>query len=211
MVTLFECQCIERESSNWGRCFYVSYWRLDGYYTWSSEPREGPAVCRAKRVLSFLRYFKIWSGPGNRIYPSHSAFKRPTDWARPAAVFMYFFFIYFFQEIESPFKMSGLSMNPLLYNITRVVVLSLFSGVMSDLLGFRLKVQFPKISYHFTLSKKSVEKFRTTLQYLWQVHYTFWFSGRGKLEKPPKNLFEREPVSRNSQSLQGPENSRVFT
>ena len=46
----------------------------------------------------------------------------------------------FCQEIESPFKMSGLSMNPLLYNITRVVVLSLFSGVMSDLLGFRLKV-----------------------------------------------------------------------
>lgn len=44
------------------------------------------------------------------------------------------------KEIESPFKMSGLSMNPLLYNITRVVVLSLFSGVMSDLLGFRLKV-----------------------------------------------------------------------
>lgn len=36
--------------------------------------------------------------------------------------------------------MSGISMNPLLYNITRVVVLSLFSGVMSDLLGFRLKV-----------------------------------------------------------------------
>ena len=31
-------------------------------------------------------------------------------------------------------------MNPLLYNITRVVVLSLISGVMSDLLGFRLKV-----------------------------------------------------------------------
>ena len=62
--------------------------------------------------------------------------------------------------------MSGLSMNPLLYNITRVVVLSLFSGVMSDLLGFRLKVQFSKISYHFTLSKNSVEKLRTTLQHL---------------------------------------------
>ena len=62
--------------------------------------------------------------------------------------------------------MSGLSMNPLLYNITRVVVLSLFSGVMSDLLGFRLKVQFPKISYYFTLSKNSVERFRTTLQHL---------------------------------------------
>ena len=31
-------------------------------------------------------------------------------------------------------------MSPLLSNIIRVVVLSLFSGVMSDILGFRLKV-----------------------------------------------------------------------
>lgn len=44
------------------------------------------------------------------------------------------------KDLESPFKISGLAMNPLLYNITRVVVLSLISGVMSDLLGFRLKV-----------------------------------------------------------------------
>eukprot|EP00795_Rhopilema_esculentum_P008748 gene8748-14771_t len=44
------------------------------------------------------------------------------------------------KELESPFKISGFIMSPLLSNIIRVVVLSLFSGVMSDILGFRLKV-----------------------------------------------------------------------
>jgi len=44
------------------------------------------------------------------------------------------------KELESPFKISGFIMSPLLSNIIRVVVLSLFSGVMSDVLGFRLKL-----------------------------------------------------------------------
>ncbi|XP_057309188.1 protein PHTF2-like isoform X2 [Hydractinia symbiolongicarpus] len=44
------------------------------------------------------------------------------------------------KELEGPFKVSGFIMNPLLSNITRVVVLSLFSGVMSDILGFRLRL-----------------------------------------------------------------------
>ncbi|XP_065063692.1 protein PHTF2-like [Rhopilema esculentum] len=44
------------------------------------------------------------------------------------------------KELESPFKISGFIMSPLLSNIIRVVVLSLFSGVMSDILGFRLKL-----------------------------------------------------------------------
>ena len=138
----------------------------------TSSTRYGTVI-----ILGHRRNSKVWSFAWQRQYfhfrgilrsdlvpgiestPSRSAIKRSTDWARPAAVFILFFF---FQEIESPFKMSGLSMNPLLYNITRVVVLSLFSGVMSDLLGFRLKVQFPKMSYHFALSKNLVEKFRTT-------------------------------------------------
>ena len=52
-----------------------------------------------------------------------------------------FICVFFFQqELESPFKISGFIMSPLLSNIIRVVVLSLFSGVMSDILGFRLKV-----------------------------------------------------------------------
>jgi len=44
------------------------------------------------------------------------------------------------KELDSSFKISGFIMNPLLSNITRVVVLSLFSGVMSDILGFRLRL-----------------------------------------------------------------------
>ena len=36
--------------------------------TWSSKPREGPAVCSAKTVPSFPRYFKTLSiGPAPRI------------------------------------------------------------------------------------------------------------------------------------------------
>ncbi|XP_045121765.1 protein PHTF2-like isoform X4 [Portunus trituberculatus] len=44
------------------------------------------------------------------------------------------------KELESPFKISGLSANPLLYNVTKLVVLSACSGVLSDLLGFKLKL-----------------------------------------------------------------------
>ena len=50
--------------------------------TWSSEPREGPAVCSAKAVPSFLRYFKTVSiGPAPGIEPAISRFavKRSTD------------------------------------------------------------------------------------------------------------------------------------
>ena len=32
------------------------------------------------------------------------------------------------KEIESPFKVYGLVMNPWLYNVTRMVILSAFSG-----------------------------------------------------------------------------------
>ena len=36
------------------------------------------------------------------------------------------------KEIESPFKVYGLTMNPLLYNITRMVILSAFSGTLKN-------------------------------------------------------------------------------
>ena len=54
----------------------------DRHLTWSSEPREGSAACRAKAVLSFLSYFKTLSiGPAPAIEPatSRSAVKRSTD------------------------------------------------------------------------------------------------------------------------------------
>uniref|UniRef100_UPI00358F7856 protein PHTF2 isoform X2 n=1 Tax=Myxine glutinosa TaxID=7769 RepID=UPI00358F7856 len=44
------------------------------------------------------------------------------------------------KELDAPFHLYGLTMNPMLYNITRVVILSAVSGVISDLLGFNLKL-----------------------------------------------------------------------
>lgn len=44
------------------------------------------------------------------------------------------------KELEAPRKISGISISPFLYNITRVVVLSAFSTVASDLLGFNLRL-----------------------------------------------------------------------
>ncbi|XP_046654831.1 protein PHTF2-like isoform X1 [Daphnia pulicaria] len=49
------------------------------------------------------------------------------------------------KELESPFKISGLSANPYLYNLTKVVVLSALSGVLSEMLGFKLKLHKIKI------------------------------------------------------------------
>ena len=37
--------------------FYVSFWRRDCHFTWSSEPREGLAVFKTKAVTLFLSYF----------------------------------------------------------------------------------------------------------------------------------------------------------
>ncbi|XP_054032328.1 protein PHTF1 [Dryobates pubescens] len=44
------------------------------------------------------------------------------------------------KELDSPFRLYGLTMNPLIYNITRVVILSAVSGVVSDLLGFNIRL-----------------------------------------------------------------------
>ncbi|KAL3280311.1 hypothetical protein HHI36_017800 [Cryptolaemus montrouzieri] len=49
------------------------------------------------------------------------------------------------KELESPFKIIGLSANPIISNITKVVILSAFSGVLSDMLGFKLKLHKIKI------------------------------------------------------------------
>ncbi|KAJ6657940.1 hypothetical protein lerEdw1_001730 [Lerista edwardsae] len=44
------------------------------------------------------------------------------------------------KELDTPFRLYGLTMNPLIYNITRVVILSAVSGIVSDLLGFNIRV-----------------------------------------------------------------------
>lgn len=50
------------------------------------------------------------------------------------------------KEIEKPFRISGLSLSPWIYNITKVVILSAFSAVLSELFGFKLKLHKIKIS-----------------------------------------------------------------
>ncbi|KAK7603173.1 hypothetical protein V9T40_003172 [Parthenolecanium corni] len=51
----------------------------------------------------------------------------------------------YLKELESPFKISGLSANPYLYTLTKVVMLSALSGILSEFLGFKLKLHKIKI------------------------------------------------------------------
>ncbi|XP_015197824.2 putative homeodomain transcription factor 1 isoform X1 [Lepisosteus oculatus] len=44
------------------------------------------------------------------------------------------------KELDTPFRLYGLTVNPLIYNITRVVILSAVSGVVSDLLGINIRL-----------------------------------------------------------------------
>lgn len=46
-----------------------------------------------------------------------------------------------FQELDTPFRLLGLTVNPLICNITRVVILSAISAAVSDLLGFNIRVR----------------------------------------------------------------------
>lgn len=43
-------------------------------------------------------------------------------------------------EVESPYKFSGMAMSPVMYQLLRVFVLSAFSGIVSEFLGFKLKL-----------------------------------------------------------------------
>jgi uncharacterized membrane protein len=49
------------------------------------------------------------------------------------------------KELQSPFKISGLSANSILYNTTKLIILSALSGILSELLGFKLKLHKLKI------------------------------------------------------------------
>ncbi|XP_067937841.1 protein PHTF2-like [Watersipora subatra] len=49
------------------------------------------------------------------------------------------------KEIESPYKMSANIINPVVFNVARVAMLSAFSAVISELLGFKLKLHKVKM------------------------------------------------------------------
>ena len=44
------------------------------------------------------------------------------------------------KQLETPARVSGFSANHYLYNVTKVVLLSAFSAVLSEVLGFKLKL-----------------------------------------------------------------------
>ncbi|TRZ01391.1 hypothetical protein DNTS_003743 [Danionella cerebrum] len=44
------------------------------------------------------------------------------------------------KELDTPFRLLGLTVNPLIYNITRVLILSAISAAVSDLLGFNIRL-----------------------------------------------------------------------
>ncbi|XP_034021735.1 putative homeodomain transcription factor 1 isoform X2 [Thalassophryne amazonica] len=44
------------------------------------------------------------------------------------------------KELDAPFRLLGLTVNPLIYNITKVVILSAVSAVVSDLFGFNIRL-----------------------------------------------------------------------
>ena len=68
---LFECQGILYKITNWGHYFYLSNWRWDHQFAWSSKPCEGLAACSAKGVPSILSYLKAPSvGPTLGIEPA---------------------------------------------------------------------------------------------------------------------------------------------
>ena len=48
--------------------FYVSYWRRDRHFTWSSEPREGLTACSTKEVPSqFTVILRPWVSVRPRV------------------------------------------------------------------------------------------------------------------------------------------------
>ena len=113
-------------STNCGHYFYVSYWRRDRHFTWSSEPRVGLAICRAKAVPSFLSYFKTLSispVPGIEPATSRSAVKRSTDWDNPTAVTI-------IREDHTAHPLPTLPFDPQLF-LTNVEVKNLFSYLVT--------------------------------------------------------------------------------
>ena len=51
---IWVCMFCFHESAYWGQYFYVSNWRQDWHFTWSSEPCEVLAVCRVRQYNTFI-------------------------------------------------------------------------------------------------------------------------------------------------------------
>ena len=58
--TLFEFQYISHFSTNWGHYIYVSYWRRDRHFTWSSKLHEGLFFSERRLYLHFSVTLRPW-------------------------------------------------------------------------------------------------------------------------------------------------------
>ena len=110
--------CIKHESTNWMHYFYVSYWRHNRHFTWSSEPGEGLATCSAKGVPSFFSYFNTMSiGQARGIKPAttNSAVRCSSDWTNPAIVkaawWLELLQLYYSKQIKKPVNIHAWDIN----------------------------------------------------------------------------------------------------
>ena len=85
-----------------GDTIYVSYWRRDRHFTWSSDPPRSSHL-QGKGSTFISQSFwdpECWSSPENRPATSRSAVNRSTDWANPAAVKAVFKEVFNFFQVE---------------------------------------------------------------------------------------------------------------
>ena len=61
--TLFECHCIQHESTNLGHYFCVSYRRRDHHFTWPSEPTKFQPFAGQKPVRQFVQFPQCVDNP----------------------------------------------------------------------------------------------------------------------------------------------------
>lgn len=50
------------------------------------------------------------------------------------------------KEVDGPFRICGWTVNPLVYNVFKLVLLSCFSTILSDAIGFKLKLHKLKLN-----------------------------------------------------------------
>jgi len=98
------------------------------------------------------------------------------------------------QDLDSPDTISGLSMSPLLYQITRVVVLSALSSVVSEMLGFKLCVYCWLAGLvrlvsatHAHILQENMEVQDVTLTSTWVFHHNPLVDAR-RFEPPSSNV-----------------------
>ncbi|VDN18468.1 unnamed protein product [Dibothriocephalus latus] len=50
------------------------------------------------------------------------------------------------KEVDGPYRICGWAVNPLVYNVFKLVLLSCFSALVSEFLGFKLKLYKLKLN-----------------------------------------------------------------